>query len=231
MNDNSLSLTQAQVSERSFLSAVYFWMSAGLAMTGLVAAWTASNPQFLMSIMRNPGLLLVLVLVQFGLVFWLSSSMMRISVGTATFGFGIYSLLNGVLFASIFLVYTSASIASTFFVTAGTFAAVSIYGFTTKQDLSSVGSFSVMALIGIIIASIVNWFFKSPMLYWAITYIGILIFIGLTAYDTQKLKQMHAMGFSSHEGLQKMALLGALALYLDFINLFLLIIRLTGRRR
>lgn len=231
MNDNSLSLSQAQVSERNFLSAVYFWMAAGLAMTGFVAWWTASNPQLLMGIMRHPILMLGLVLAQLGMVFWLSTSIMKISAGTATFGFGLYALLNGVLFSSIFLIYTSVSIATTFLVTAGTFAAVSLYGFTTKKDLSSVGNLCFMALIGLIIASLVNAFFANPILYWVVTYAGILIFVGLTAYDTQRLKEIHAQGFQSQEGLQKMALLGALHLYLDFINLFLLMIRVTGRRR
>ncbi len=231
MNDNSLSLSQSEISQRTFLSAVYFWMSAGLIMTGIVAAWTASNPNFLMTIMRNPVLLIVLVVAQLGIVFWLSAAIAKISASTAIFGFGVYAMLNGILLSSIFLIYTSVSIATTFFITAGTFAAVSLYGYVTKTDLSSVGNIAFMALIGLIIASLVNMFFANPILYWGITYVGVLIFVGLTAYDTQKLKMIHARGFDSHESLQKMALLGALALYLDFINLFLMLLRIFGRRR
>jgi FtsH-binding integral membrane protein len=171
------------------------------------------------------------MLVQLGLVFWLSSQILNLSVTTATIGFSIYATLNGVLFSTIFLVYTGASIASTFVVTAGMFGAISLYGFTTKKDLSSVGSFCFMALIGLILASIVDWFFRSPFLYWVITYAGIAIFIGLTAWDTQALKQIHQQGFSSESAMKKIALLGALKLYLDFINLFLLLLRILGSRR
>lgn len=226
-----LGLSRDAASERSFLSQVYLWMALGLALTGIVAGWMAMNPSLTVGLMRNFGLFLVLALVQIGIVFWLSSQIMNLSITTATAGFSIYATLNGVLFSSIFLVYTSASIASTFLVTAGTFGAVSVYGFTTKRDLTSVGSFAFMGLIGIILASIVNWFFRSPVFYWLITYAGIAIFIGLTAYDTQKLKQIHQQGFGSGDTMKKVALLGALRLYLDFINLFLLLLRVMGRRR
>ena len=226
-----LELSRTEAAERSFLSQVYFWMAMGLGLTGLVAAWMALNPSIVVGLARNFGLFLLLVLVQIGLVVWLSSQILQLSLITATIGFSIYATINGILFSSIFLVYTSASIASTFFVTAGTFGAVSFYGFVTKRDLTSVGSFMFMALIGLILASVVNWFFKSPALYWIITYAGIAIFIGLTAYDTQKLKMIHQQGFESGDILKKMALLGALTLYLDFINLFLLLLRIMGRRR
>jgi uncharacterized protein len=224
-------LSPQVASERTFLSQVYFWMSAGLALTGFVAGWMSLNPSLIVGIARNPILMIGLFIGQIGLVFWLSSAIMRISLSAATVGFGVYATLNGVLFSYIFLVYTGASIASTFFVTAGTFAAISVYGFTTKRDLTSVGSFCFMGLIGIILASLVNMFFRSPAMYWIITYAGIAIFIGLTAYDTQKLKQIHAQGFSSGDMMKKLALLGALRLYLDFINLFLLLLRVMGRRR
>jgi len=226
-----LELSRAQTSERNFLSQVYFWMAMGLGLTGIVAVWTAFNPNLVAGLARNSGLFLVLALMQIGLVLWLSSQMLRLSLITATIGFAIYATINGILFSSIFLIYTSASIASTFFVTAGTFGAVSLYGFVTKRDLTSVGSFAFMALIGLILASIVNWFFKSPVLYWIVTYAGVAIFIGLTAYDTQKLKLIHEQGFESGDVLKKIALLGALTLYLDFINLFLLLLRIMGRRR
>ena len=226
-----LELSRAETSERSFLSQVYFWMAMGLALTGIVAAWTALNPSFVVALARNFGLFLIIALVQIGLVIWLSSQILRLSLMTATVGFSIYATINGILFSSIFLVYTAASIASTFLVTAGMFGAVSFYGFVTKRDLTSVGSFSMMALVGLILASIVNWFFKSPVFYWIVTYAGIAIFIGLTAYDTQKLKAIHQQGFESGEVLKKIALLGALSLYLDFINLFLLLLRVMGRRK
>ena len=226
-----LSLSRAEVSERSFLSQVYFWMTMGLVLTGLVAWQTAATPALIVGLMRNPFLMLVLVIAQLGLVFWLSAAALSVSVTTATVGFSIYATLNGILFSAIFLVYSGASIASTFFVTAGMFGAVSLYGFTTKQSLASAGSFLFMGLVGIILASVVNWFLKSPALYWIITYFGIAVFIGLTAYDTQKLKMIHAQGFESGNTMKKVALLGALALYLDFINLFLLLLRVFGRRK
>lgn len=224
-------LSTAQASERSFMSQVYFWMAMGLALTGFVAGWMAVNPSLIVGLMRNMGLFWLMVLAQFGIVIWLSAAIASISVMAATIGFSVYATLNGVLFASIFLVYTGASIAATFFVTAGMFGAISLYGFVTKRDLTSVGSFCFMGLIGVILASIVNIFLKSPVLYWAVTYIGIAVFVGLTAYDTQKLKKIHEQGFQSGEMLKKMALLGALRLYLDFINLFLLLLRVLGRRR
>lgn len=226
-----LELSRTEVAERNFLSQVYFWMAMGLALTGCVAFWTALNPSVAVGLARNFGLFLVLAIVQIGIVVWLSSQILRLNLMTATIGFSVYATLNGILFSSIFLIYTSASIASTFFVTAGTFGAVSLYGFVTKRDLTSVGSFSFMALIGLILASVVNWFFKSPVFYWIITYAGVAIFIGLTAYDTQKLKLIHQQGFETGDVLKKVALLGALTLYLDFINLFLLLLRIMGRRR
>lgn len=226
-----IGLGRSEASERSFLSQVYLWMSLGLLMTGFVAGWMSLNPDLVVGLMGNFGVFLVLMLVQLGLVIWLSSQIMNLSLTTATAGFSVYATLNGVIFSSIFLVYTGASIASTFLVTAGMFGAVSIYGFTTKQNLSSIGSFCFMALIGVILASIVNWFLQSPFLYWMITYAGIAVFIGLTAWDTQRLKRIHQEGFSSESAMKKIALLGALALYLDFINLFLLLLRIFGRRR
>ncbi|SPJ14671.1 conserved membrane hypothetical protein [Syntrophobacter sp. SbD2] len=142
-----------------------------------------------------------------------------------------YSFLNGLTLSTIFLIYTKASIANTFFVTAGTFAAMSLYGYTTKRDLTSIGSFLMMGLIGIIIASFVNFFFRSPAIYWLITYAGIAVFVGLTAYDAQKIKEMAYAGFSGSEDERKGAVIGALRLYLDFINLFLLLLRIFGSRR
>lgn len=226
-----LELGKVAVSERSFLSQVYFWMAMGLALTGSVAGWMALNPSLIVAFSRNMGLFFMTALVQLGIVIWLSSQIMNISLLTATIGFGIYATLNGVIFSSIFLIYTGASIATTFFATAGMFGVISLYGFTTKRDLSSAGNLAFMMLIGLILASLINLFFKSPVFYWILTYVGIGIFTVLTAYETQKLKMIHQQGFQSGETLKKIALSGALSLYLDFINLFLLLLRIMGRRR
>ncbi len=167
---------------------------------------------------------------ELGIVIALSAAIGRFQSSTALFMFFAYSFLNGLTLSTIFLVYTKASIANTFFVTAGTFAAMSVYGYTTKRDLTSMGSFLMMGLIGIIIASFVNFFFHSPAFYWLITYAGIAIFVGLTAYDAQKIKEMAYAGFAGSEEERKGAIIGALRLYLDFINLFLLLLRIFGRR-
>jgi len=222
--DSSFSGSQTLV--QAFMQRVYQWMAAGLALTGFIAFWASSN----MSIMRalQGGLFWVVVIAEFGLVIWLSRAISRISATAATIGFLIYSGLNGLTMSYIFLIYTQASIASTFFITAGTFAAVSIFGWTTKTDLTSLGGFFFMALIGIIIASVVNIFMRSSMLYWLISYAGVAIFIGLTAYDTQKLKEIHQ---SNPNAPDQLAIMGALKLYLDFINMFIFLLRIFGRRR
>ena len=153
------------------------------------------------------------------------------SLTTAAAVFLLYSVMNGLLFSSIFIVYTGESIALTFFITAGTFAAMSIYGYTTKADLSKIGSIAIMALIGILIASLVNYFLESETLYWIISYVGVAVFVALVAYDTQKLKDMAIYGFDGETAARKMSIFGALTLYLDFINLFLFLLRLFGSRR
>ncbi len=213
--------------EQTFIQRVYQWMAAGLALSGLVAIWTAQNPAMIRALAG--GGFLILMLVELGLVFWLSSQILKISAATAITGFLVYSGLNGLTLSFIFLVYTQASVASTFFVTAGTFAAVSAYGWMTKSDLTSIGSFLFMGLIGVLIGSVVNIFFRSPVLYWFVTYAGLAVFIGLTAYDTQRLKLMHQEGGAG--ATQQLAVLGALRLYLDFINMFLFLLRIFGRRR
>lgn len=218
-------------SERSFFPTVYSWMAMGLAVTGFIAWWMALNPQIIVNLMNNSALFFGLVIVQLVLVVGLSAAINKISAPMAVLGYSAYAAINGVLLSSIFLVYTSGSIASTFFITAGTFAAVSFYGYITKQDLTSWGSILMMGLIGILIASVVNIFWQNPVLYWVVSYLGVFLFIGLTAYDTQMLKRIHANGFESHDSMMKMALLGALKLYLDFINLFLMLLRILGNRR
>jgi FtsH-binding integral membrane protein len=170
----------------------------------------------------------VLFIAEFILVIWLTRSLQKISAQAATIGFLAYSVLNGMTISGIFLVYTAASISSTFFITAMTFAGVSVYGWVTKQDLTSVGSFCFMALIGVIVASIVNMFFHSPVFYWIVSYCGVAVFIGLTAYDTQRLKAIHQ---SVPNAPEQLAIVGALMLYLDFINMFLFLLQIFGRRR
>jgi FtsH-binding integral membrane protein len=212
-----------------FFNAVYAWMAAGLALTAVVAWWVSTQPQ-LLAMIHGP-VMFILFLVLIGLVITVSGAINRISATTATVLFMLYAALNGLFLSSIFLVYAHASIAAAFLVTAGTFAVVSLYGFVTKTDLTRLGGILMMALIGLIIASIVNIFFASSALYWAITYIGVLIFVGLTAYDTQKLKMIAIQTESSPELAARLSIVGALALYLDFLNLFLMILRLMGNRR
>lgn len=214
------------------LKNVYSWMSFALVISGLTAMIVASNPAILSVVFANNISVLLMFLVQFGLIWFISSRINSISSLTATILFIIYSILTGITLSSVFLVFTQESITSVFFISAGTFAAVSLYGYTTKKDLSSWRSFLFMGLIGIIIASIVNWFMNSEMLYWIISYAGVLIFVGLTAYDTQKIKQMaYLYGNQGRETTQKIALIGAITLYLDFINLFLYLLRIFGKRK
>lgn len=214
-----------------FIRRVYNWMGLGLALTALVALYTASNHSLLSLILGNSLVFFGLIIGQLGLVIVLSAAINRLQASTAVFLFFLYSALTGLTLSVIFLAYTRASIASTFFVTAGTFGVMSFYGYTTQRDLTSWGSFLFMGLIGIILASVVNIFLHNEMIYWVVTYAGILIFVGLTAYDTQTLKQMARAGFADEEVERKSAVMGALRLYLDFINLFLLLLRVMGSRR
>jgi FtsH-binding integral membrane protein len=224
--------------ERAFISKVYAWMALALGITGLVAVATVSNEAFMTQLLSGPFILL-LVLAQLGVVLVLSLAVNKLSTGVATGLFIAYSALTGLTFSTLFLVYTAESIATVFFITAGMFAIISAYGFVTKTDLTKVGSLAIMALIGIIIASIVNIFLRSDVLYWIISYVGVVVFVGLIAYDTQRLKRM-ANGFAMQtvngeermiEVQSKAAVLGALSLYLNFINLFLMLLRILGNRR
>ncbi len=214
-----------------FMRRVYNWMGLGLALTAFVALYTTSNPQLLSLIFGNSLVFFGLIIGELALVIILSAAINRLQASTATLLFFLYSAMNGLTLSVIFLAYTRASIASTFFVTAGTFGVTSFYGYTTQRDLTSWGSFFFMGLIGIILASVVNIFLRSPMIYWVVTYAGILVFVGLAAYDTQKLKEMALAGFADEETARKSAVMGALALYLDFINLFLMLLRILGSRR
>jgi uncharacterized protein len=217
--------------QQRFMVRVYNWMGAGLALTGAMAWFVSTNETILNILVTNPMLFMVLFVVEIGLVFYLAARVMNMSESQAMGVFFLYASLNGVTLAPLFLLYTSASLASTFMVTAGMFGAMSFYGYTTKKDLTSLGGFLFMGLIGIIIASIVNMFMNSSALYWIISYAGILIFVGLTAYDTQKIKEMNILGNEGTEEDTKEAIRGALKLYLDFINLFLMLLRVMGDRR
>ena len=208
----------------------YLWMSMALVITGLTAYVVATNAAISNFLFMHSQLIWVLFLAEIGLVIGLSAAIRKISLSTATLMFVAYAALNGVTFSSLFYVYTMGSLASTFFITAGTFGAMSLVGFFTKADLSSMGKILLMALIGLIIASVVNIFVASSGLEVLMTYLGVLIFVGLTAYDTQKIKQMFLMAPDASEATQKYAVLGALTLYLDFINLFLYLLRIFGRR-
>jgi len=227
----TMSVDSVAAEQQRFMVRVYNWMTAGLAITGFMAFYVSNNETIMGIIFGNPFMPIVLMIVQIGLVFWLASRVMQMSVSQATGVFMLYAGLTGITFSFIFVVYTSASITSTFLVTAGTFGAMSLYGYTTKKDLTSWGSFLFMGLIGIIIASVVNMFMQSNMMHMIITYAGVLIFVGLTAYDTQKIKEMNILGNEGTDEDTKEAIRGALTLYLDFINLFLMLLRLMGDRR
>ncbi len=227
MNQNDMDSPYSSTAQvQTFIQRVYQWMAVGLAVTGFTAMGAASN----MAMMRAlaGGGFLVLMLAELGLVIWLSASVMKISVQAATIGFLVYSVLNGLTLSFIFLAYTGASIANTFFITAASFVGVSLFGWATKTDLTSLRGYLFMGLIGVIVASLVNLFFRNPVFDWILSYIGLAVFIGLTASDTQRLKAIHQSGAGA---LEQIAILGALQLYLDFVNMFLLLLRLFGRRR
>ncbi len=209
---------------------VYVWMTLALVITGVTAYGVATSPGLMMAIATNKLLFWGLIIAEFGLVLAVSAAINKLSLMTATMLFVLYSVINGATLSFIFAIYTMSSIASVFFITAGTFAVMAFIGYTTKKDLTSMGKILLMALIGIIIATVVNIFLKSTGLEMIVSYLGVLIFVGLTAYDSQKIKQMLLMAPDAGEGAQKLALLGALSLYLDFVNLFIYLLRIFGRR-
>ena len=223
-------MTSTEVQTRSFIQKVYGWMSLGLAVTGACALYMASDPRMIMGLVQNRVLLYGLMAAELGLVVFLSGWVRTMEVGTARFAFVFYSALTGVTLSTIFLIYTAGSIATAFFITGGLFGAMSAYGYATKTDLTSMGSFMIMGLIGIILASLVNMWARSAAVEWALSYLSILVFVGLTAYDTQKLKALNTE-VRDADGTTKLAILGALTLYLDFINLFMSLLRIMGRRR
>jgi FtsH-binding integral membrane protein len=224
---------RSEIQVNEFVRSVYNWMCIGLGLTGLVALYVSNNETILRFVFGNRLIFFGLIIAELALVFSISGMVNKMSGATATALFVLYSALNGVTFSFIFLAYTRTSIVSTFFICAGTFLACSIYGWTTKKDLTSVGSFFIMGLFGIIIASVVNMFIRSPAMYYIIGYIGVIVFVGLTAYDTQKIKNMAYTQPADLDGdvVRKGAILGALSLYLDFINLFLMLLRIFGGGR
>jgi uncharacterized protein len=222
---------RAVVVQSEFVRRVYNWMALGLAVTAITSLFTVSSAAMMQLIFGSPMVLIILIVAELGIVVALSAAINRMSSATALLMFFAYSFLNGLTLAAIFMVYTRASIANTFFVTAGTFGVMSVYGYTTKRDLTSWGSFLTMGLIGVIIASLVNMFLGSSQISWLITYIGVIVFVGLTAYDTQQIKAMALSDFGGEEMERKGSVIGALRLYLDFINLFLLLLRIFGGRR
>ena len=225
--------TRAEVLVNDYVRSVYNWMGIGLALTGFVAYYVSNSESMIRFVFGNPLVLIVLIIAELGLVFAIAGMVNRMSASTATALFVIYSGLNGVTLSSIFMVYVQSSIVSTFFVCAATFIACSLYGWTTKKDLTSMGGFMMMGLIGIVIASLVNMFIQSSSMSMIISYIGVFVFVGLTAYDTQKIKNMAMTQPANLDGavVRKGAIVGALSLYLDFINLFLMLLSIFGQRR
>ncbi len=232
MSERNTSILQnVAARERTILKNVYLWMTAGLGLTALIAFFVASNPPLLRALVGNTMGFLLIVVGQFALVFYLSSRLDRMSQASAIGAFLAYSALNGIMLSTIFAVYAGVVIYKTFFTTALMFGGMSIYAMTTKQDLNRFGSYLVMGLWGLIIASLINMFFRSSGLEYLISFIGVGIFLGLTAWDTQKIIRMNEQYGSGidEETFTKLSIIGALSLYLDFLNLFLFFLRIFGR--
>jgi len=229
MENSQFSSTQTQSVVGAFMTKVYTLMTLALFITGIIAMYVSSSEQILSILRDTKYLFMGLVIAQLGVVWYLSARVAKLSYTTSVLIFILYSVLSGVTFASIFIIYTASSIASTFFITAGTFAVMSLAGFFTKKDLSGFGSIMAMGLIGLLIATVVNYFLQSTTLNYIISYIGVMVFVGLTAYDTQKLKLMASQ--LEGEQAKKGAIMGALTLYLDFVNLFLFLLRILGDRK
>ena len=228
----SESIVQARSGLQTYMAQVYGWMTVGLLLTAFIAWYAANSSAFMELLYTNRIFFFGLVIAQLAVVFVLSGLVNRLSAGVRTTLFMLYSVLTGLTLSSIFIIYTASSIASTFVVTGGMFGVMSLWGYTTKRDLSGWGNMLFMALIGIILASLVNFWLKSEALMWAVTYIGVVVFVGLTAYDTQKLKNIgEQIDVRDSSNLRKYSILGALTLYLDFINLFLMLLRILGNRR
>lgn len=229
--NTTLSAARPDAARATLLRSVYLWMTMALALTALTAYTVAGSERLLQAVFSSRALFFGLIIGELVLVVVLAANILRMSFLTATLMFIAYSVVNGATLSILFLTYDLGSIGLTFLVTAGMFGSMSLYGFLTGRDLSSWGNLLLAALVGIVIATIANLFLKSDALMWIVTYIGILLFVGLTAYDTQRIKRMIYSGAAVDETMQKLALLGALSLYLDFINLFLYLLRLLGNRR
>lgn len=214
----------------SFMTKVYGWMCAGLLLTALSAWYTAGSETLIQAVFGNSWMFFGLVILELVMVFALSGAIHKMAASTAYAMFAAFSVVNGLTLAMVFLIYTESSIASTFLIAGATFGVMSLYGFVTKKDLSSWGRILFMALLGLIVASVVNIFWANSTLYWITTYVGVLIFTGLIAYDTQKLKRL-ALQAGDSATAAKLSIVGALSLYLDFINLFLYLLRIFGQRK
>ncbi len=227
-----ISRTYEKAAQLSLFRQVYLWMAMALVITGFMAMLAADSPSLINLIYGSKITFFILIIAELALVFYLSARIQHISFTTATCLFIVYSLLNGLVFSSIFLLYTAESIASTFFVTAGTFGVMCIYGYVTKRDLTKLGNICLMGIIGLIIAGLVNLFLHSSTMSLIVSVVGVLIFVALTAYDTQKIKNLlTAEGMQVNDSTKKLAVLASLTLYLDFINLFLFLLRFMGNRR
>ena len=233
MDSIMIQKAQVQVRVNSFVRSVYNWMAIGLGITGVVAYGVANSPGVTEIIFGSQLIFFGLIIAQLAMVYMISARIQRMQASTATMLFIVYSALNGATLSSIFLVYAQSAITSTFFICAATFTACSVYGWTTRRDLTTMGGFLTMGLIGIVIASVVNMFVQSSAVSTIVSYIGVLVFVGLTAYDTQDIKNMALSqpGDIDAGAVRKGAILGALKLYLDFINLFLMLLRIFGSGR
>ena len=233
MDSIMIQKAQVQVRVNSIVRSVYNWMAIGLGITGVVAYGVANSPGVTEVIFGSQLVFFGLIIAQLAMVFMISARIQRMQASTATMLFIVYSALNGATLSSVFLAYTQSSITSTFFICAATFTACSVYGWTTRRDLTTMGGFLTMGLIGIVIASVVNMFFQSGAVSTIVSYVGVLVFVGLTAYDTQDIKNMALAQPQDLDAgaVRKGAILGALKLYLDFINLFLMLLRIFGSSR
>jgi len=226
----SAEFRQELAAQRTFMASVYGWMTIGLLVTALTALVVASSKAMMVTIFGS-GLFWVLIVAELGIAFGFRLALNAIPVAIAAGMFLIYSALTGATLSILLLIYTQSSVAATFFITAGMFAGISAYGYVTKRDLTSIGSMCIMALWGLILASIVNIFLMSSAMSWLISVVGVFVFVGLTAYDTQRFKQAYSEGGTGSAINRKIALLGAFELYLDFINLFIYLLRMFGSRR
>lgn len=232
MENNYYSISgQAATEVGTLMKSVYMWMTIALGVTGVVALYVAQSTELLYSIFSNSMLFWGLIIAEVVLVLVMTARLHKMSFSTSLILFMLYSFINGVTLSVLLIAYTKESVATTFFVTAGTFGLMSFIGYVTKRDLSKLGSIFMMLLIGLLVATVVNIFMANSTLYWIITYAGVLIFVGLTIYDTQKIKRMLEFNQGDSETTQKLALMGALTLYLDFINLFIYLLRILGDRK